>query len=169
MWQLMFLNGKGRSLDERTFAEDAMSKWVFCAVIATILVAGCKKAAVRDASVYKAELDFIDAAAEEQVERGKALIASSCKCVEIEGVKAFGTRACSELAETILVIEARMGYHTDMMRFLGGLTDKRPPEESPEIPEPETLCPYTPPPAPVREPVPEEEVVPPEDGGIVDA
>jgi hypothetical protein len=95
---------------------------------------------VRDAKVYRAELDFVDAASEETVARGKAVIASSCACEEIQGVKVFSKAECRDLAETILVVEARMGYHTAFMRFLGGVSKTEPPKDPPNVPEPETLC-----------------------------
>lgn len=102
---------------------------------------GCKNATVRDAKVYTAELDFMDAVAEEQSERGKALIEKECKCSEVVGIYGFETKECHELAETTLVIEARMKYHADFMRYLGGLSKERPPREPPEVPETNTLCP----------------------------
>lgn len=102
---------------------------------------GCKSPVVRDAQVYAAELDFVDAAAKEQVERGKAIIEKTCVCSEVMGTVGFETRECRDLAETILVVEARMSYHTEFMRYLGGLTDERPPKDPPKVPDTNTLCP----------------------------
>lgn len=113
----------------------------FILIVSVLFAVSCKQVVVRDPDVYKAELDFIDSAADEQVQRGKALIEVMCKCVEVEGVKAFETRQCHDLAETVLVVEARIGYHTDFMRYLGGLSDTRSPVDPPEIAEPTTLCP----------------------------
>jgi hypothetical protein len=109
--------------------------------------------AVRDKNVYEAEIEFMEAAADEQVERGIALIEKSCTCEAVAGVKGFSTEECQNLAETILVVKTRMEYHTAFMRFLGGLSDERPPEEPPEIPETNTLCPATLPEVPLKPPV----------------
>lgn len=102
---------------------------------------GCQgKIVVRDAKVYKAELEFFDAASREVSERAQAIIDLKCECEEVAGTKGFITRECQQLAETILVLKARMGYHTNMMRHLGGLIEERPPKDPPEVPEPSTLC-----------------------------
>jgi hypothetical protein len=127
---------------ELEFAEGAtmgIRQFVLIILSATLLFS-CK-AAIRDPKVYAAELDFIDAATDEQVARGKALIQASCRCSEVMGVYGFDMIQCHELAETVLVVEARVAYHTAFMRYLGGLTKERPPKESPGIPDPNTLCP----------------------------
>ena len=114
---------------------------MICAILAVLFAVGCKDVAVRDAKVYKAELEFVDAAATEQVERGKALIEAECECETVMDITGFATRECNDLAETTLTIEARMGYHTNFMRYLGGLTGKRPPKDPPDIPDTNSLCP----------------------------
>lgn len=95
---------------------------------------------VRDKKVYEAEIGFIMDASDEQVERGLAVIGEYCKCEEVAGVKGFTTESCQNLAETILVVQTRMKYHTAFMRYLGGLSKKRPPEIPPDVPEANTLC-----------------------------
>lgn len=114
---------------------------VMCMAVVSFAV-GCKsKIVIRDAKVYKAELDFVEAATEEMVERGEALIAESCVCEEkIVGVPMFIESECHKLAETVLVLKARMKYHLSMMRHLGGLQEERPPKEPPSVSEPSTLC-----------------------------
>ena len=97
--------------------------------------------AIRDKEVYGAEVDFMDAVAEEQIEHGIALINESCKCETIAGISGFVTEACQDLAQTIVVVQSRMKYHTSFMRYLGGLTKTRPPKEPPEVPDTNTLCP----------------------------
>ena len=110
---------------------------------------GCGPA-VRDKEVYGAEIDFMDAAATEQVENGIALINEACKCESVAGINGFVTEACQDLAQTIVVVRARMQYHTQFMRYLGGISKTRPPEEPPEVPDPNTVCPgvVEPPPLP---------------------
>lgn len=112
----------------------------FVLFVLVLSLLGCTKTVVRDAATYKEELNFFDAASEEAVTNGKALIASICECSEIEGVKGFTTVECKDLAETVLVLEARVKYHTNMMRFNSGLIDERPPEEPPVVPDANTLC-----------------------------
>lgn len=114
---------------------------VICAIVASLFAIGCKDVVVRDAKVYRAELEFVDAAATEQVERGKAIIEAECTCEEVVGIKGFATKECQDLAETVLTIEARMTYHTNFMRYLGGLSEKRPPKEPPPVLDTNTLCP----------------------------
>lgn len=111
---------------------------IFC-VLFVIVFVGCGSA-IRDGKVYGEELDFFDAVFEEQTRTGKAIIGESCKCSEVSGVYGFETKACQELADTVLVIESRMRYHTDFMRYLGGLSDDRP-NELLNVPEASTLCP----------------------------
>jgi hypothetical protein len=112
----------------------------FVLLVLVLSLFGCNKTVVRDAATYKEELDFFDAASEEVVTNGKALITKTCECAEIEGVKGFTTAECQNLAETVLVLEARVKYHTNMMRFNSGLTEERPSEELPVVPNVNTLC-----------------------------
>ena len=118
----------------------------FCMLIAFLLVgmalvgSGCQPT-VRDKAVYQAEIAFIEAAAEEQVERGIALIDAACKCEYLMGERFFTTEECEDLADTILVIQYRLKYHTEFMRYLGGIHAKRPPKNPPKIPETNSLCP----------------------------
>ena len=111
-------------------------------LIGLVLVfSGCKQVTVRDAGVYSEGLNFIDAASVEIVERGKALIERECECSDkIVGVNGFTSSACHRFAETVLVIEARMKYHLEMMEYLGGLSGECPPRNPPDIPDVNTLC-----------------------------
>lgn len=112
----------------------------FVLFVLALLLLGCNKTTVRDAATYNEELNFFDAASEEVVTNGKALIEKTCECAEIEDVKGFTTVECQDLAETILVLEARVKYHTNMMRFNSGLTEERPSEDPPVVPDANTLC-----------------------------
>lgn len=118
----------------------AMLSVLICAV-------ACHDVVVRDATVYRAEVDFVDAAAAEQVAGSLALIAQACRC---EG-GAFVDPVCAALAETTLVVQYRMKYHTAYMRYLGGLDGREPPDDPPEIPAPESLCPASVPAVPLRD------------------
>ena len=109
--------------------------WVMAAVL--FVAASCDKVAVRDATVYKAEVDFVSAASEETIENGKAVIEKFCFCKD----GAWTTVECEHLAETVVVLQARMAYHTSFMLYLGGMSEERPAKDPPEIPENASLCP----------------------------
>lgn len=115
--------------------------------VSTLFVACPEQTVVRDASVYKAEVDFVDDASAEQVEHSIAVLRENCECKD--GL--WTTKACENLAETTVVMKARMPHHAEYMRYLAGIIDKQPPEEPPEIPAPETLCPEKEPAVPLRE------------------
>jgi len=120
-------------------------------VIFTFIIFCCTPA-VRDPKVYRAEIDFMEAAATEQVERGITLIGEYCTCESVGGVRGFVAASCQDLAETILVVQYRMKYHTEFMRYLGGVSTRRPPKDPPEVPDTNTLCPDAPVEVPVRDP-----------------
>ncbi len=113
--------------------------FLFIAVVMFQLV-GCG-IVLREPDVYSAEVDFVEDVGKEVVRTGSAVIAMECECVEVEGNLYFSTRQCADLAEALVVTTARLGYHTDFMRFLGGINEERPTEKPPNIPEATTLCP----------------------------
>ncbi len=111
-------------------------------VIIIAIAIGCG-VALREPSVYEAEVDFIDAVGDEVVRSGREVITAECECRSVEGDLYFSTRQCADLAEALVVTMTRLGYHTDFMRFLGGINDERPTEKPPIIPEATTLCPQS--------------------------
>jgi len=113
---------------------------LLAAILVALIIIGCGPA-VRDRETYKAEVEFMEAAASEQIDRGVAMIDAFCKCETMMGERGFTTTECQDLAETILVVKYRMGYHTAFMRYLGGLDDRRPPKIPSEVPEASSLCP----------------------------
>ena len=116
-------------------------------LVVALFVVACVKYVVREQSVYKAEIDFFSAATGEAVEKGESMLAEFCKCEDGQ----WSGLACSEMAETVVVLKARMGYHTDFMLYLGGVSGTRPPEDPPEIPEASSLCPAEPEDVPIRD------------------
>jgi len=110
--------------------------------VALWLTCGCG-AAVRDPVVYETEIDFIQKVADEQAERAVALIDAYCECESIvDGEEpTFTTEECEKAAKTIQVIRARIGWHADMMLYLGGITEKRPDKDPPEVDPSHELCP----------------------------
>jgi len=107
-------------------------------VVTSIVGSGCSKVVVREARVYKAELDFIGEANEEVVANAKALLEKKCVCSTVGD--GFSDKECQALAETILVLDARMGYHLEMMLYLADLSKERPSKDAPEIAEVNSLC-----------------------------
>lgn len=108
--------------------------------LASLGLTGCKKPAVvlRDPEVYRNEIAFMQMALEQDTELLQHhLNDGSCTCED----GAWTTVECEDTALNILVVQNRLQWHVDMMHYLGKLTEERPPEEPPEVPEPSTLCP----------------------------
>jgi hypothetical protein len=115
-------------------------QWIMLAALATAST-GCKKGktVLRDPEVYKNEIGFLQMALEQDTELLEAhLKDGSCSCDE-DG--AWNNETCEMSALNVLVVQARLGWHVDMMMYLGGLSEERPPEDPPEVAEPSTLCP----------------------------
>jgi|GEM_PF-1354115 len=115
----------------------AVVVFVLLLCVSTLFVACPGQMVVRDASVYKAEVDFMDDASAEQVKHAIVVLREHCECEDGR----WTTRACENLAETTIVMQVRMPYHVEYMRYLAGITDEQPSEDPPEIPSSETLCP----------------------------
>lgn len=107
--------------------------------VATLGLTGCKKGVVlRDPQVYKNEIAFMQMALEQDTELLEHhLNDGSCTCEDGE----WSRIECEDTALNILVIQNRLQWHVDMMHYLGKLSEERPPEEPPAVPEPSTLCP----------------------------
>lgn len=98
----------------------------------------CKRYVVRDAEVYNTELAWFQQAGEQTAELASEMVERGCTCDE-DGY--FEDPVCEELADNIVTIRARMAWHIEMARYNAGVTETRPPEEPPEIPPAESLCP----------------------------
>lgn len=103
-----------------------------------LLASGCKSISIRDASTYKNEVNFVEELAKQQAAAAQEMVAYHCGCTP-EGE--WKTERCEDAAELAVIALARIGYHADMMRYLGGMTEERPPKDPPPIPENNTLCP----------------------------
>ncbi len=111
-------------------------------VAAAVILTGCGHATVvRDAEVYRAELDQYDRWAVRQAELLRAFVASECACVD-DG--RFDTPRCAEAADWLLTVETRHAWHRRMALFNAGLAEARPADAPPAIPP--STCPL--PPAP---------------------
>jgi len=112
-------------------------------VLGTVAILGaCRKGpavVLRNPEVYRNEVAFLQMALEQDTAIIEEHLADgSCKCDE-DG--AWSSESCETAALNVLVIRHRLAWHVDMMLYLGRLSETRPPEEPPEIPDPSTLCP----------------------------
>jgi len=106
---------------------------------ASVLLAGCGHTRiVRDAEVYRAELDQYDRWAVRQAALLRDFVSSECVCVDGR----FESDRCTEAADWLLTVEARHGWHRQMALFNAGLVEDRPPERPPAIPP--STCPLPP-------------------------
>jgi len=110
-------------------------------LLPAILVAstGCKKPGVvlRDPEVYRAEVEFLQITIEQDTELLVEHISDgSCSCEDGE----WNNEVCETSALNVVVMQARLQWHVDMMMFLGNLSQENPGDE-PEVPDPSTLCP----------------------------
>ncbi len=114
---------------------------------ACVVLASCGHSrVVRDAEVYRAELDQYDRWAVRQATLLRDFVSSECACVEGR----FEAGRCADAADWLLSVEARHAWHRQMALFNAGLVDERPPARPPAIPP--TTCPL--PPAPAGEDAP---------------
>ena len=94
---------------------------------------------IRDATVYRTELGFMEQASVQTAEALKARIQSQCVCTDGK----FVQEGCAKDAKLVLVIEARVPWHKAMALYNAGLLEERPPKTPPDVPDPSTLCPDT--------------------------
>jgi hypothetical protein len=117
-------------------------KWVQWITLMVIVASswGCKLGVVlRDPEVYENEIGFLQMALEQDTELlEEHLTDGSCTC---DDAGSWNSDLCETTALNILVIQHRLEWHVEMMRFLGKLTETRPSEVPPEVPETSTLCP----------------------------
>jgi hypothetical protein len=106
------------------------------AVLALCGLSACPDVAVRDQKIYKVEIQFMEQSALQQATELALWVKSSC-CEE-GAIK--DDESCKKRAKLVQVITTRVPYHRDMMYFLGGLTEKRPPKEVPTVPPIDELC-----------------------------
>jgi hypothetical protein len=114
-------------------------------ILAALVLTGCPhKTVLRDAEVYRAEVNQYDSWATQQSKYLRGFIEAHCTCEE----GAFADSDCSKAADFVLTIEARHAWHLDMSLYNASLLDERPAETPPVIAD--LVCPL--PPAPGDEP-----------------
>jgi hypothetical protein len=97
---------------------------------------GCPDVAIRDAQVYQTEIKFFEQANMQQAAELTLWVKGQC-CVE---GKLKEDAHCKASAKLVQVVLARIPYHRDMMLYLGGLTEKRPPKAPPKVAPVDDLC-----------------------------
>ena len=113
-------------------------------LVLVVVLSGCGGVSVRDPVVYETELDFIAKASDEQSKRMERLIEMYCRFATLSSEDkelAFTMAICEESAGTLQVVKARMPWHIDMMKYLGGIKDERPAKDPPKVPPGTDLCP----------------------------
>ena len=105
------------------------------AMLAFVLTA-CPDVAIRDSKVYKTEIKFFEQATMQQADELAAWVKTSC----CEAAKLKADERCQKSAKLVQVVRTRIPYHRDMMHYLGGLTEKRPPKTPPKVPSVDDLC-----------------------------
>jgi hypothetical protein len=106
---------------------------------AMVILSGCGHGrVVRDADVYRAELDQYDRWAVRQAALLRDFVSSECACVDGR----FETARCSDAADWLLTVETRHAWHHQMALLNAGLIEARPPASPPPIPP--SACPLPP-------------------------
>jgi len=120
-----------------------MNKLVTILMLAALAVplmgANCNTV-VRDETVYRTELDFMEQTAMQPADKLVEWINLHCKC---DAGKWLGDNAelCEKSAKLVQVIRVRVPYHKEMMLYNASITEKRPPKEPPAVPPTADLCP----------------------------
>lgn len=104
------------------------------AIAVAVSASGCKRIVVRNADVYKAELDQYHSWSTTQAAHLRSFIVSHCECDSGPEGDPYKTAECEDAANLVLVIEARAEWHKALAEYNAGLTDKEPPKQPPAIP-----------------------------------
>lgn len=115
---------------------------IACVVGAMVILSGCSHdRVVRDADVYRAELEQYDRWAVRQAALLRDFVSSECACVDGR----FDPGRCADAADWLLTVETRHAWHLQMALFNAGLVEVRPPASPTPIPP--NACPLPPGPA----------------------
>jgi hypothetical protein len=101
-------------------------------VASTLMLTGCpNRYVVRDAEVYKTELNQYDSWATQQAALLRKFVDANCACTE---AGKFPTKDCESSADWLLTVESRHEWHKAMSLYNAGITEERPPKDPPVIP-----------------------------------
>jgi len=104
-------------------------------ILVLMLSTGCG-AHVRDAEVYKAELQFFEKLSLEQADLLEGFVRAHCPCNQ--GV--FALTECEKAAEAVVVARARVRWHVQVSLSNAGIVEGEI-SDPPEIPPATSLCP----------------------------
>jgi hypothetical protein len=116
-----------------------MAMVLLAAFVMPLMGANCNTV-VRDETVYKTELDFMEQTAKQPADKLVEWINLSCKCENGVWVEANAV-LCDKSAKLVQVIRSRVPWHKEMMLYNASLTEKRPPAKPPAVPPTTDLCP----------------------------
>lgn len=102
-------------------------------------MSGCPKTIIRDANVYKVEMQWFTQAALQQADYLETFVREHCVCEE--SGDAFVEPDCQKAARLLLTAKVRTPWHHGMALYNAGLLEVRPSEDPPVIPDVSTLCP----------------------------
>lgn len=118
-----------------------MRKWIvftgLCLLLSFVVGSSCNQQVVRDAAVYKNEVNFMEQVMSQSAAQLAEWIETSCKCE----VGKFTSTLCEQSAKKVQLVRSRMPWHKAMMLYNAGLLDKRPSKKPPTIPPANALCP----------------------------
>jgi len=108
------------------------------ALLAFVLptLSACPSVAIRDQKVYKTEIKFLENSSMQSVDQLEGWVKAHC-CAN--NAVAANDR-CQKSAKLVQVVRSRVPWHRDMMFYLGGITEKRPPKDPPKVPAVNALC-----------------------------
>lgn len=106
-----------------------------------VVLHGCATISIRDSTVYRNEVKFLESAAIQEADAMEAVMfLDGCKCIGDDELY-WEDKKCEKAATLIQTVRSRVPYHVQMMLFLGGLVEVRPPPKPPKILPATDLCP----------------------------
>lgn len=96
-------------------------------VLLTIVISGCYRPIVRDKTVYKHELHFLEMVNTKSMIYLHNWFKMTCRC----NIGKFSAIDCVEIAKMLYVLEHRVPYHIHMMKYLSGLSSNKPSDPKP--------------------------------------
>lgn len=112
---------------------------VLTAAVMVVVLQGaaCNQTVVRDATVYRLELGFMEQAAVQSSAVIEDMLGVYCTC---DSTKQWTTVLCAEAAKKALVVKTRVPFHKNKALFNAGLLETDPGTTAPAVPEVSTLC-----------------------------
>jgi len=103
------------------------------------VLAGCSSSVVRNKDTYQMEVKLMSEFSRQQGDLLTTWIGEQCTCTPVP-TQAFSTPLCQKSAETVVLAQARVPWHAQMMLLNARIVDQDP-GEAPTPPAPTSLCP----------------------------